>query len=598
MGATVTRRPDGGMSKALLILIVSLFLSLIGGGIWKRACVAVAPPIYDPIGYYCRARLVWDALEKGDLHGILNGPMAARPPGTAFILYPFGFRASVHSFLFRAVFAPILIWALALSIPIATQVGSWHEALAGSALIVGLTSMPLFYHFEINDTFIKAYNVVNQWGLVDTLEAAIAGLAISLLCFGISKRSVKWCVFGWFVAALSLFIKPSGLLVMMTFVGISTVEFVILFMDRHSNRTITLKLGVKVFIIGFCIFGMGLWQAFSSEYLSREVITQAVKASQILISIRQGGELFGLFALFVVPVLGWWWFCPGVFYTASVALEAIQSIARRKWSAASLRFLAAGLIAVSAVCWWIFLAGQEQRYLFPFLLMVIAWFIPEVFQRIRGFSLPARGAVIGYCFAPAVLLGGMLWSKQPSMIFQQLIGVNLSTGGYGAEVKQGEWLFAESEKMARPLNLYSLGTYGVGVVEMIDWVKSAEKKTLPERFVVKRPLNWVDTPGLRTEDLLHTDFFLLEDIRTESFGEGIPVSSWSEEVERFKQFAYLERGRDKNGLELVSDGRVKILRVADTHKFSEALYAWANSIHWADGFGERNRAFLEKSSNE
>jgi hypothetical protein len=123
------------MSRALLTLIVSVFLLPFGGGIWKRAHLAVAPPIYDPIGYYCRAQLVWTALAKGDLHGILNGPMATRPPGPAFILYPFGFRVSIKSFLFRSVFVPILIWAIALGVPLvrperisdAISVSSWSE---------------------------------------------------------------------------------------------------------------------------------------------------------------------------------------------------------------------------------------------------------------------------------------------------------------------------------------------------------------------------------------------------------------------------------------------------------------------------------------
>ena len=53
--------------------------------------------------------------------------------------------------------------------------------------------MPLFYHFEYNDIFAKAYVVTNQWGLVDTLESAIAALATSSLRFAIVKRSVL----GW-----------------------------------------------------------------------------------------------------------------------------------------------------------------------------------------------------------------------------------------------------------------------------------------------------------------------------------------------------------------------------------------------------------------
>jgi hypothetical protein len=251
------------------------------------------------------------------------------------------------------------------------------------------------------------------------------------------------------------------------------------------------------------------------------------------------------------------------------------------------------MILVFAICWWIFLAGQEHRYLFPFLLMIVAWFILEIFQRVREFGPSAKGAVAGYCLAPAVLLGGMLWSKQPPVIFQQLMGVNLTAGGYTAEVNQGKWLLAESEKLGRPINLYSLGKYGEGVVEMVDWVKRIENKDSPARFIVRRPLNWMDAPGLRAEELVHSDFLLVEDVRSEGTGQASAVSSWSEEIERFKQFAYSEHGVDHNGLELVSDGPVKLLQVADVHKFSEALYRWANSIHWTNDFRDRNKAFLE-----
>jgi hypothetical protein len=583
------------MSRTFLILIVSIFLVLIGGGIWKRTHMAVAPPIYDPITYYMRAELVWEALAKGDLHGILNGPMAQRPPGTALVLYPFGFIASVRSFLFRSVFAPILIWAIALSIPIATKVSCRWEALLGGSLIVGLATMPLFYQFEINEPFSKAYTISAEWGLVDSLEGAIAALAISVLCFGIANRSIKWCAIGWLVCVFSFFIKPSGLLIMMALVGVATVEFVVLFFGRHSNRRAILKLAALVYFIGFSIFGVALWLAFSSDYMSREVIAQAVKGQQFVVSMNRGRELFALLALFVVPVIGWWWFCPGVFFTGLVVVEVVQSIAKRQWSAVGVRFAAAGVILVSAVCWWIYLAGEEHRYLFPFLLMVIAWFIPEIFQRLREFGLSAQGAVIGYCLVPAVLLGGLLWSKQPPIIFQQLMGVNLSAGGYKSEVNQGKWLLAESERLGRPLNLYSLGKVREGVMSAVDWVKSIENKNSP-RIIIRRPLNWVDTPGLRVEELVHSDFVLLEDVQPGGTGEALPVSSWSEEVERFKQFAYSEHGGDNNGLELVSDGPVKLLRVADVRRFSEALYAWANSIHWTDDFRDRNKAFLENST--
>jgi hypothetical protein len=389
------------LSKAALILIVCIFLAVIGGGIWKRTHMAVAPPIYDPISYYCRAELVWSALAKGDIHGILNGPMAVRPPGTALVLYPFGFKASVHSFLFRSVFAPILIWAIALSIPVATRVSCRWNALLGSALIIGLTTMPLFYQFERNEEFAKAYNVDNEWGMVDSLEGAIAALALSFLCVGIAKRSLKWCGIGWLVGAFSFFIKPSGLLVMMVLLGLATVEFVIQFLNSRPSRSAILKFAVPVYVTGFAVFGFTLWLAFGSEYMSPEVIAQSVKGQQFVLSLNQGRELFGMLALFIFPVFGWWWFCPGVVFTGFFVVEAAQSFARRRWSPVGMRIAAAGVILVSAVCWWIYLAGEEHRYLFPFLLMVIAWFVPEIFQRVREFGLSAKGAVIGYCLAPS-----------------------------------------------------------------------------------------------------------------------------------------------------------------------------------------------------
>jgi hypothetical protein len=581
------------MNKATLIVIVCIFLAVLGGGIWKRTHMAVAPPIWDPISYYSRAELVWSALAKGDLHGILNGPMAVRPPGTAFVLYPIGFKPSIRSFLFRSVFAPILIWAIALFIPIATQVKSRSDAFLGSAFIIGLISLPLFYHFEFSDAFTKVYVVANQWGMVDSLEAAIAALATSLLCMGIAKESVKWCSLGWFVCAFSFFIKPSGLLVMMALVGVATVELFIHFFGTRSSRRVFLKLAAPAYLVGLSIFCVALWLALSSDYMSREVIDQSVKGQQFVLSLNQGQELFAMLALLVVPVIGWWWFCPGVLFAALVAFEAVQLIGKRRWSVTAVRLAVAGIIMAAAICWWIFLAGQQHRYLFPFLLMLIAWLVPEIFQRAREFAPSAKGAVIGYCLAPAFLLAWMLWSKQQPIIFQQLIGVNLTTGSYAAEVDQGKWLLAESKNLGRPLNLYSLGNYGEGVVEMVDWVKSIEKKNAPHRFVVRRPLNWVDTPGLRAEELVHSDFLLLENIRPGGAGEAPTVSSWSEEVERFKQFAYSERGVERNGLELVSDGSVKLLRVADASKFSEALYKWANSIQWTNDFRDRNKDFLQ-----
>ena len=62
--------------------------------------MAIAPPIYDPIAYYHKAKVVWDSIARGNFSGMLNGVKANRPPGSSLLLYPFGFKPSVRSFLF------------------------------------------------------------------------------------------------------------------------------------------------------------------------------------------------------------------------------------------------------------------------------------------------------------------------------------------------------------------------------------------------------------------------------------------------------------------------------------------------------------------
>ena len=53
------------MHRSIPFAIGALFLIFIGCGIYRKAQMAVAPPIYDPISYYIKAKVVWDALSKG-----------------------------------------------------------------------------------------------------------------------------------------------------------------------------------------------------------------------------------------------------------------------------------------------------------------------------------------------------------------------------------------------------------------------------------------------------------------------------------------------------------------------------------------------------
>ena len=129
-------------------------------------------------------------------------------------------------------------------------------------------------------------------------------------------------------------------------------------------------------------------------------------------------------------------------------------------------------------------------------------------------------------------------------------------------------MLAESETLGRPLILHSLGNYGVGEVEMVDLLTSIEKKEPQQRFIVKRPLNRRDSPGLRAEESAHRDFLLLKDIRSEGTG-GVFLVRGSRTVQAI---CLLAAWCGHHRLALVSDGPVKLLHVADEHTFSDSIY--------------------------
>ncbi len=597
-GAASANSNDGSSMKPLIyrsipFAIGALFLILIAFGVYRKSVMAVAPPIYDPIAYYHKSKVVWDALSKANFAGTLNGVKANRPPGTALLLYPLGFSPSVRGFLFRSVLAPIILWTLALAIAAAVVSRRASDAIVGGCLAVGLATLPLFYHFEHSDVFNSLYQISNSWGLVDPLQGAVSALAVCLLVVGIEKGSLPLCVGGWFFSALSFFIKPSGSLVMTATIGIAAIELVIRYLRHPEQFRSTLRFAAWVFLGCIPVYGLSFWAAFGSDYLGENTVSAGIKAQGILRLISEGEDLTAVFTRFIGPVIGWWWFCPMAFCVILMSVETVTNTARRRLSPMSLRLVGCVALASVAIFWWLFAAGTQHRYLFPFILMMIMWLAPGMIERLNGAGTTVRSAMACYSLTPAFLLVALIFSAQPPMSLQTAMGINLTTGQYAFEVDVGRHLLSEADRLGRPVNVYSIGNMRVGVVEMMDRVQSIEKGEFTGKFKVRRPLNWVDMPGLRLQEIVESDFLIMEDVRSPgASGAVAPVSDWREEVEQFKQHVYSHHGVDKNGLELLHDGSVKAFRVVRKELLAEALHLWAASIRWENDFAERNRIFL------
>ena len=581
------------MRRSIPFAIGALFLVLIGCGVYRKSQLAIAPPIYDPIAYYHKSAVVWSALAKGNLAGTLNGVKANRPPGTALLLYPFGFEASVRGFLFRSVLAPIVLWMLAVTVMVAALMRRTSDGVVGGCLAVGLATLPLFYHFEYSDVFNGLYQVTNNWGFVDALQAAVSALTVCLLVVGIEKGSLPLCLGGWLSAALTFFIKPSGSLVMAAAIGVAAIELVIRYFRHPEQARFTLRFAALLSLACIPVFGLTFWAAFGSDYMSKEIVSAGVKALEILRLITSGEDLITVVVRFIVPVIGWWWFCPMVFCLLLLGIQSVTGIINRRWDPASLRLAGCVVLASLSVCWWLFFAGIQHRYLFPFILMIIIWLAPGIIEQINGARLTLKSAIACYSLAPAFLLLALLYSARPLISLQAAMGINLTTGGFAFEVEVGRQLLSEAGKLGRPIKIYSIGNERVGVVEMIDRVKTIETGNYLGEFDIKRPLNWKDSSGLRLEEIVESEFLMMESVRPANGSGAVAatISHWVEELERFKQHFY-QLDAHESGLERLHDGTVKVLRIANKKRFSEALRVWASSIRWENDFNERNRPFL------
>src|SRR2546428_1768528 len=129
----------GQIMPALLLLAVLGYVAL---GIYNRTSRAVAPPIYDPLGYIQKGYSVWKLVGEGKIGGLLNAEPPLRPPGCVPFSQPFGYAADFRPFLFWSTFSPLAIWVMALWLVLGSKARTIADRWSALALCGGLVSVP------------------------------------------------------------------------------------------------------------------------------------------------------------------------------------------------------------------------------------------------------------------------------------------------------------------------------------------------------------------------------------------------------------------------------------------------------------------------
>ncbi len=573
------------------LAIVLIFFVAVLLGIRQKARATVAPPYGDALQYYCKSSFVWEDIKAGKFGNIMASPPAIRPPGTALLLYPLGFRPKVSSYLFRSQFVPFLIWMAALVVVVWPLCQSVRQRIAASAAVCFLGTLPMFFQCEMNPRDFGDYRAMQAWGMVDTLVASVGALSAALLISAARTRSLWLAGAGWFVGAFSLLVKPGGIVIMASVAGLFIVEVVARSFavpedgeSPRKHRLGTLPFAGLALAIGGVIYSAVLWVCFQSAYLGAEtrelfsVATSVSKAMHPLDLVKQSMQ-------FARSVVGW----PisiGLIVAGGFMLVRL-AVATRKmfWNPSLIRGIGIAILLVASISWWALGPGTIPRYYFPFVAILLIWILPEIFrQLLMGASARLVTCTCLYLFFPPLLLVSLF---VPPVAAQRLLGVNLTVGQRAEELKAGDFLIEVAEKAGKSFKVYFLDGIATELPHHQDYIKWIHSKPRSMLIWPVRANEWTGDPGLNIERILECNYIVYEGDPSDSNALSRKiVSDYRQEVQEFTLF--VSRLGSEHGVTSRRFGILTVVELTDRSLFEKAYREWAKQIDWQTTFEKRN----------
>jgi hypothetical protein len=573
-------------------VLVACWLLYLGVSIWQHVLNSVQPPLYDPLGYIQKAMHFWQALERGELFNPLNLEPMARPPGTILMSYPFGFTPDFHGFHFRSVFLPILCMVAAVYI----VAGVVRESASGwwvAAIALLCSSLPMFYHFD----WVEGLNSTTRWGLVDNFQAGIAAMGTAATVRSLMTRSWPWLSFGALLAAFTLFIKPSGLMIM-ALMGLIWIMFVAVEWfraskhkpDDHSLRAYVFKGGPSILIIYICITSLCVF----SGYLSKSNFAYAQQALNVMREVLQlpFQQNLLLFHHSVGVALPLWVLGVGVLFMYRFLTVRDDD---GPLPVGVLGLLVGSLFVWSSGMWyWLVVqaGGSQIRYFYPFMLMGVVCMIPAALNIWPQVNRLIRKILMVICLLPALNIGGLLAAgDSPSITWQKIAGVSISVGTDREVVRQAYTFLHELRKAKKDAEVYSFSN---GVPSFIfENVGMYEKIVHPELsvFHLVIPQDWVRGFAVRVDEILSCDYILIRKVEGSDAGGLSAVKkldSFATESLAFE--IWLATLNEQSGVETVSDGLVlRLLHIVDRNALHHAIDTFVSARSWRPEFLAANR---------
>jgi hypothetical protein len=564
----------------LPIVLVMAWLGVVALGVWSYAAVELEPPSFDVMTYANKAFSFWDSLKHGKIVNPLNIEPTNRAPGTILLSYPLGFTSDFRGFYFRSIFIPIVLLVVAAYIAGYSSDGRKTPPWIVAVVALTLGGMPDLYQFQASDTV----PTTNFWGLVDTFLAGSAAVAVAAAGRSVKMLSLRWSIIAALVASLCLMIKPAGLLVIplvgatwLILMG-SRIEWnpARLAGDPEIRRFAGISLSVATLV-----FVTALVAAFSSKYLSARNIAFAsaafAGAQQDFVSSFDPAMVLWLVRLslgYVVPV--------------TVAAGLVGAAIMRGGIGAA---LAAALCLAVGEWLCITTVVTEIRFFLPFGVMAFVIVQPWLVLMLRSLPVPIGMLLAAVMLVPTAAETALLLLPSHSAALQRLLGVNLASAAYRAEDEQAAaFLKMLVDRDTRSASVYSLATGSsdrnfIGVVSYRTFLDHS----LP-RVSIRIPIDWQRSATYRLEEIWESDYVAFEPIRDDAQREMIvkwpTVPDFGAEMTLMR--AWFSTLGPEDGVTVVSETRLRLLRVADHARFDRALERLRSGYNWRPAFHAAN----------
>ncbi len=564
-----------------------LFLSCLGFGIHAKSSIATVPPFFDSLSYYTKAKRVWEQIGQGSFRSTFNVEPVIRPPGATLVSYPFGFTKDYRGFYFRSVFLPITIWALALWLLARTIAPPGANRWTAVSLIAGFTSFSMFYHFDYNPLVDGKWDFCHTWGMQDCFLASLGALATSLTLLSARKRSLGLAVCGSVVAGWTLLVKPAGLLLMMLVFWTWLVEICI----QHwpVNRRWKVDRGFRSYMIAAgivfpLVFTVVFLLCLNSKYLSSENWSYMSGALKVLYATLAKGFSLRLLDSWVSPALGWHWFAFLAAATSVLGITHLLRAFRGRLQPEDWRFFAAIVSVSGGFYWWFFMAGQQIRYFFPFILVFLTTIFPDLLRLATQLRSKSRVLLCATTVAPALFVLASVLAKHSPLPLQRALGVSVTPGGFTDEIQIGEALVREvGGCQVAQRNVYTLeSNVSEGIVNAVCELARLEN---PERPVIGWYFAFDWTRGFLASrtNLLDSHYIFFRPIRhTKEVLSHAEIPDAETESKLFA--AWFGSLDERSGVRVILRNRCGLLRIVDRQKLNQAFDKLVAAHRWRDRF--------------